>query len=324
MLNKEKPPGVEHRGFLVCHLPFVTFMLLSWTLWAQENGYNGKRLYEGACSPCHGIRGDGEGPAAKYLSPRPTDFSAGTFKFKTTPSGSLPADEDLTKIIRDGVRRTSMPGWNGVLRDDDISDVIAYIKTFFAGFDDMTHPQTIDIPEEIPPATTVSVQEGKMVYLVLECWNCHGPRGEGDGPSTAGLRDDRQNKTVPPNLRRDLFKGGSKPHDVYRTLSTGMTGTPMPAYDDDLFGFAREDFDEQYSALREIRLGKLYSQREIEEFSRWLGDLITREDLDSKSTEDMHTYFRQRKWALIHYISSLRRPENLPFRLLIKDYELTQ
>jgi mono/diheme cytochrome c family protein len=54
----------------------------------------GRAIYFRRCSFCHGLLGDGEGPAAKYLDPRPRDFTLGTFKFRTTKSGELPTNED--------------------------------------------------------------------------------------------------------------------------------------------------------------------------------------------------------------------------------------
>ncbi|MFQ5772303.1 MAG: c-type cytochrome, partial [bacterium] len=52
--------------------------------------FRGQQVYNRACVACHGKSGDGNGPAAKYLDPRPRDFTAGTYKFRSTPSGELP------------------------------------------------------------------------------------------------------------------------------------------------------------------------------------------------------------------------------------------
>ena len=54
----------------------------------------GKEIYEFRCAPCHGFSGKGDGPAAMTLDPRPRDFTRGLFKFKSTPSGEVVADED--------------------------------------------------------------------------------------------------------------------------------------------------------------------------------------------------------------------------------------
>jgi mono/diheme cytochrome c family protein len=74
-----------------------------------------QRLYESNCAVCHGIQGDGNGPAAGMFLTRPRDFLAGIFKFRSTPSGSLPTDEDLFWTITHGLR------WTGMIARPDLS-----------------------------------------------------------------------------------------------------------------------------------------------------------------------------------------------------------
>ena len=58
-----------------------------------------RAVYETNCAVCHGIYGDGNGPAAHMFLARPRDFRQGIFKFRSTPSGSLPADGDLRQTV---------------------------------------------------------------------------------------------------------------------------------------------------------------------------------------------------------------------------------
>ena len=67
----------------------------------------GKKVYEQHCIQCHGEKGDGQGPAAVHLQPRPRDFTSGKFKLRTTPSGALPTDDDLKRVVRMGMPYTS-------------------------------------------------------------------------------------------------------------------------------------------------------------------------------------------------------------------------
>src|SRR5207247_2095034 len=72
----------------------------------------GKEEFEEHCIGCHGVRGDGNGLAATFLFPRPRDFTIGVFKFRSTPSGSLPTDGDLFRTITRGGRWPRMPTWH--------------------------------------------------------------------------------------------------------------------------------------------------------------------------------------------------------------------
>jgi mono/diheme cytochrome c family protein len=55
----------------------------------------GKAVYDAHCVECHGVAGNGDGPSAAYLVPRPRDFTSGKYKIRTTESGSIPSDDDL-------------------------------------------------------------------------------------------------------------------------------------------------------------------------------------------------------------------------------------
>ena len=66
----------------------------------------GRKLYFRACAPCHGVQGDGNGPAARGFDPAPRNFRRGAYKFRTTVSGALPLDEDMERTIREGVPGT--------------------------------------------------------------------------------------------------------------------------------------------------------------------------------------------------------------------------
>ena len=70
----------------------------------------GKAVYERKCLECHGEKGDGKGPAAELLAPQPRDFTAGLYKIRTT-ANKVPTDQDLFRIITDGMPGTSMPSW---------------------------------------------------------------------------------------------------------------------------------------------------------------------------------------------------------------------
>ncbi|PYO13356.1 MAG: hypothetical protein DMD75_05865, partial [Candidatus Rokuibacteriota bacterium] len=83
----------------------------------------GKAVYELKCMGCHGDKGDGKGPAAELLMPGPRDFTSGIYKIRTT-ANKVPTDQDLFRIITDGMPGTSMPSW-AVLPDRDRWNLVA-------------------------------------------------------------------------------------------------------------------------------------------------------------------------------------------------------
>ena len=86
-------------------LCLATTALAAPDLGSEAQRSAGKELYQRHCTQCHGDKGDGNGVAAPHLQPRPRDFTSGKYKIRTTPSGTLPTDEDLKHIIRMGRSR---------------------------------------------------------------------------------------------------------------------------------------------------------------------------------------------------------------------------
>jgi len=197
----------------------------------------GREVYGRRCVGCHGPQGDGNGPVAAFLDPRPRDFTEAAFKFRTTPSGSLPTDGDLLRTITLGVRFTAMPAWHE-LRAADRWAVLQFIKTFAPATWAETPDPPIAVPDP-PPATPELVARGEAAYRAAKCGECHGEAGRGDGPSAGQLRTDAGFPIRPTDLTRGQLKGGSHVRDVYRALSTGLNGTPMPSFADALSEDAR-------------------------------------------------------------------------------------
>jgi cytochrome c oxidase cbb3-type subunit I/II len=203
-------------------------------------GY-GKQVYERRCIACHGAKGDGNGPAATFLyRQRPRNFTLGEFKFRLT-KGPLPSDADLLRTITRGVRGTAMPAWFELPLDDRLA-VIQYIKYVLTAdrsdpakpdfyFEDEPPGAKLDIGQAPVPSAAL-VAHGGTVWLQAKCWECHGRTGKGDGEKAAGLKDDWGFPVRPANLTSGRFKSGPAVADLYRTISTGLSGTPMPSFHD--------------------------------------------------------------------------------------------
>ncbi len=195
---------------------------------------SGKTLYLKYCAQCHGEKGNGEGYATPHLFPRPRDFTTGKFKVRTTPSGALPTHQDLVNIIRRGMPYTSMPAWPN-LSDQEVSDLAHFTKTFSPDFSIPENvPQPVPLPSA-PAATNESIALGKKLYEDNGCLKCHGALGRGDGPSAPTLVDDLSHPIRAANLAQSwTFRGGSSREDIFKTMSTGFNGTPMPSFQDAL------------------------------------------------------------------------------------------
>ncbi|MBM4016278.1 MAG: cytochrome c [Planctomycetes bacterium] len=192
--------------------------------------WRGRELYGRYCAGCHGERGNGMGPAAPFLDPKPRDFTRGTYKFRTTPSSSLPTDADLVRTIREGVHGTSMPAWT-TLPDAEVQAIVAWIKTFSKRFARERPAPTLALPGAPKDLDTAArVERGQRVWDELKCGLCHGERGQGDGPSAKSLIDSEGHPIPPFDFTRKEPKGGSTPEDLYRTFMTGLAGTPMPDF----------------------------------------------------------------------------------------------
>jgi DMSO reductase family type II enzyme heme b subunit len=192
----------------------------------------GKALYEQRCSQCHGVEGDGEGVMADLLHPRPRDFRRGIYKIRLTPQGELPTDEDLFRIIGNGMPGSSMPAWRGLLTDAQIWQLVDYIESFSEDFAD--YPAEVQFQLEGRFETSPeSIQRGAEVYEKAECAKCHGVAGRGNGPSAAEQEDEWEFRIFPADLTQPWnFRGGSSVEDLYRTVTTGVNGTPMPSFSD--------------------------------------------------------------------------------------------
>jgi mono/diheme cytochrome c family protein len=88
--------------------------------------FRGQQHYQQHCIHCHGKNGDGKGPTAEFLFPRPRDYRRGVFKWKSTPKPVKPTREDLVRVLREGAEGTSMPPFRN-LSDQTISELVDYV-----------------------------------------------------------------------------------------------------------------------------------------------------------------------------------------------------
>jgi mono/diheme cytochrome c family protein len=201
------------------------------------NAKNAKGDYRRYCVVCHGDLGDGNGETAQWLEPpmypKPRDFQLGIFKCRSTPTGTLPTDDDLFLTIARGLDRSSMPQWNTFTKQQRV-DLVAWVKHFSPRWTSEKPGTPITIPPE-PEVTADRIKAGRDVYARVQCWKCHGVTGKANGPSASTLTDDLGRPIAPFN-----FTDGSRPkcgdtdQDIYKIFMTGLDGTPMPSFADNI------------------------------------------------------------------------------------------
>ncbi|HTP69605.1 MAG TPA: cytochrome c [Dongiaceae bacterium] len=195
------------------------------------HAHAGAELYYRYCWGCHGARGNGEGENAQWIDPQPRNFVAAVFKCRSTPSGTLPTDEDLNNAISRGFITSTMPSWI-TLTAQNRADLVAFIKTFSARWTTDKAGQPIPVPAEAK-LTLDSIRHGKELYQKLECFKCHGAEGRGDGPSASTLTDSQDHPIKPYNFNSGYrFKCGATNQDLFKIFMTGLDGTPMPSFAD--------------------------------------------------------------------------------------------
>jgi mono/diheme cytochrome c family protein len=84
---------------------------------------DGKILYTANCSPCHGDKGKGDGPAAAALKPRPADHTSSLMLQET--------DGNIFYKISEG--RTPMPQYKVTLTEKQRWELVTYIRTLSNG-----------------------------------------------------------------------------------------------------------------------------------------------------------------------------------------------
>ena len=103
----------------------------AWSLTASAADLSkGKSVYTEVCMTCHGL--DGRGAGSVKLNPPPADLTSASVQGKL--------DAGLFKSIHDGRKNTAMGSWKYALTDEEIQDVIAYVRTLGGGAGSLPKP----------------------------------------------------------------------------------------------------------------------------------------------------------------------------------------
>ena len=193
----------------------------------------GEAIYASQCSGCHGEAGDGQGMLTLSWLPRPRNFVYGSFRYRSTPSGSPPTDADLFRTVSKGLAGSGMPAFEAILSEQERRDVVAYIKQFSSAFCLWVRALTPRSVSAAPQVTEQRIARGASIYVDSGCPSCHGAEGKGDGRSGQDLKTVEGDPIIPRDLTHKWsFRGGHTPSDIYRRIANGMDGSSMAAYEE--------------------------------------------------------------------------------------------
>jgi len=211
----------------------------------------GADVYSQSCRPCHGARGDGQGPSSGALNPPPRDFTRGLFKFVSVAAGQLPTDEDLTRTITQGLAGTAMRGWD--LPPAQVADVIGYLKTLSPRWTTES-PGTplVAAPDPWTARRDDAVARGKLVYhglaqCAVACHPAYVSRAEiraatkqltkmevtqfrADLFASVPKPSDYGVDVVPPDFTFNPVRTGTSLEALHRVIASGVGGTAMPTW----------------------------------------------------------------------------------------------
>ncbi len=214
----------------------------------------GREDYVQYCYACHGMKGDGRGPAAPYYRPPPRDLTKGLYKFGGVVDG-LPHDEDFVRIIRHGLKGTPMLAWD--IPDVELYPIIQYIKTFSDAWQEEQPGTRIPVDTDTwKGKEKAAILRGQKIYHGLAtCQQCHAAyvtkqeifeasKEVGAGPisqfrpdlyqpeakESNYQADGKKMRILPPDFLFNKIRSGREVADLYRIISAGIPGTAMPAW----------------------------------------------------------------------------------------------
>jgi len=219
----------------------ILLLLLSVSIYSVSCNFasapDANAIYQKNCSGCHGKNGDGKGPLASSMKITPTNFTEGMFKYRSTLFGAPPTDSDLKKVIKKGLKGVEMRNWGDKLTDKEINALVNLIKSF--------SPKTFQAAANpiIPPKfSDPDINRGKKLFLKMGCVNCHGPKGKGNGDMADTLENYNGTKAYPRDLSNHRnYRLGADREEIFMRISTGLNGTPMFGFGDELYPEEIED-----------------------------------------------------------------------------------
>jgi mono/diheme cytochrome c family protein len=206
----------------------------------------GAPIYKEYCTQCHGPKGEGDGPGASGLDPKPAVHAKMALS-------EFPEDYLYNVIYYGGKsvgKSPNMPDWGLTIPPQGITDVIAYLRETFKGEPGETVQGQAgvkkaqgDCPQKrktkavsfkykskknpLKP-TPANLSAGEALFQKkakpMACKLCHGKRGDGKGPGGAGINPGPRNFTCAVTMK-DISDG-----QMFGIIKEGSPGTAMPPF----------------------------------------------------------------------------------------------
>lgn len=239
---------------LADHVTFLGPMVFAGQEVSADVLNQGREHYVQNCYACHGMAGDGKGPASHYYRPPPRDLTQGLYKFGGVVDG-LPHDADFVRILQHGLAGTPMLAWD--IPDAELYPIIQYVKSL-----SRVWREAQELGKPIPLDTDTwqgregdAVARGKQIYHGLAtCQQCHPAyatkremydTAKEFGRTLTELRPQpfqpeakeslyeaggKKMRILPPDFLFNEVRSGRGVTDLYRIISAGIPGTAMPTW----------------------------------------------------------------------------------------------
>jgi len=171
---------------------------------------NGFKLFRAHCVQCHGAPGIAPDPYARGMMPAPAAL--------VETARQWPASE-VYLVIRQGIKMTGMPAWQYRLHDDDIWDVVAFMKVLprlspaqYREWDrrhpGAPAPRPLETPAELRPGDPEAGRLAMQQYLCVTCHAIPGVVGANRhvGPPLGGIARQRYIAGVLPNTPANMAR----------------------------------------------------------------------------------------------------------------------
>lgn len=199
---------------------------------APDNS-RGRNVFSKNCSVCHGENGDGKSRAQYSLNPPPRDFTSPSAKSELTL-------QRMITSVTFGRADTAMAGFKTQLSAEDISAVVAYIRSGFMGLESASAPTNPSAPKTTNLAAVVKPKMVNMsapmpkglkgdavkggTFYMSNCATCHGITGDGRGPRAYFIN---------PKPRNFLHSAAQQEFNrvkLFEKISDGVRGSEMPGW----------------------------------------------------------------------------------------------